>query len=140
MNILFLDIDGVLNIPINTHSHNGLPLQEIFVERLNKIVEKVNPFLVVSSTWRKGKSVEKLRELFEERGFVHKKRIIGKTPVLNNKERSEEIKKWIKQNDVEKFAVLDDRRLDINNFFRTNPHEGLTEEVVNDIINYFKNE
>ena len=63
MNIIFLDIDGVLNshrklieVYKKTHKpHSGYnyPFDEICLNNLKELVEKTNSKIVITSSWRK---------------------------------------------------------------------------------------
>lgn len=80
MKVLFLDIDGVLNSrdrPCIQRSMYGI--DPWHTERLNEIVERCGCDIVISSTWRIGRTVEELRALLEKAGFRHARRVIGKT-------------------------------------------------------------
>lgn len=143
MGILFLDIDGVLNHHPWFHSeerrkadeaaralwkgslddpewrlaHSRAQLDPACVARLNVLVEATRCEVVVSSTWRMGKSPELLEELLRDRGFKHP--ILDTTPVLsdrhhtgkrNETHRGMEIECWLRQNrpDERHIAIVDD--------------------------------
>jgi hypothetical protein len=91
MKIIFLDIDGVLNSEnwyrrrfkeINTEDILGkYPFYEfdpLSIAELNRIIEQTEAKVVVSSTWRIGKSVEDLQKMLDVVGF--KGKIIDTTP------------------------------------------------------------
>lgn len=179
LNILFLDIDGVLNFaPKNlNNSYNGRFLhgEEIeprLVKNLNKICKEVpNLKIVISSAWRgdmKG-TIWALRYA----GFNYVENIIGRTPssvpitkrningiLFDNKPpytllyqyRAEQIMKWILDNPgiskkINNFIIVDDESTDIigkygysfleKNFIKTNSEIGLSNTIVQDIINHF---
>lgn len=77
--VIFLDIDGVLNsesyyveeISIEERRDN-YPFNEISTERvklLNKIINETKAGVVVSSTWRIGRTVDELQEILDKKGF-----------------------------------------------------------------------
>ena len=66
MNIIFLDVDGVLNSTnklievynktLKSHSCYSYPFDENCLENLKLLVQKTNSKLVITSTWRKSKT------------------------------------------------------------------------------------
>lgn len=120
-NIIFLDIDGVLNCQLFYHSQQFKDYKEakkslrksvkreaiermeyyksqICTERvswLNELCEKTETAIVVSSTWRMNKTVEQLQEILNACGATFK--VIDKTEHLGY-ERGVEISKWLKDN------------------------------------------
>ncbi len=113
MKILFLDIDGV----VNTGPKPGIAFHWAdpeLVENLNSVINETGCFVVISSSWKIGETLDSLRKIFvEEFGIVD--RFIGMTPDLWNVPRSKEIRQWLSDNaqklGVERFAVVDDNFL-----------------------------
>lgn len=127
--ILFLDFDGVLNHlayyekrrrqrqrdPKSLYS-----LDDDCVHRLNDLLEQLPTFrVVVSSSWRCGRSIGELASILEVHGF--KGKVIGKTidlavikPTrLFRDRRALEIREWLRyrraaKDDVHSFAIVDD--------------------------------
>lgn len=103
MNIIFLDVDGVINsvdhlIQVynkthKTHSGYSYPFDPKCLANLKELVNKTNSYLVISSTWRKNE---------EGMGILLKtlskydlaKSVIGCTPDLGLS-RDNEIKKFL---------------------------------------------
>jgi len=127
MNIIFLDIDGVLNHELHYQEKSqderfeevGLPLCNISnksVEILNDLTDATNAKIVVSSTWRTGKSLDKLKGMFKDFGITGE--LIGKTPFIFTKPewwrpapRGLEIQCWLDHyNSKEnvKYVIFDD--------------------------------
>jgi hypothetical protein len=82
---------------------------------LNEITERSGAVLVVSSTWRIGRSIEQLEELLE--GWGVKAQMVGVTPVLRrqigniiiSESRGKEINAWLLSNENwNDFVILDD--------------------------------
>ena len=140
MNIIFLDVDGVLNsikgliesYQINKRPYSGYdyPFDERCLNNLKRIVLETNSYLVITSTWRMheiGKSIllAKLKE------YELDTRVIGYTDILH-KRRGEEIKAYLNKLDKEvNYIILDDD----NDFesleehlIQTNYEVGLTEK------------
>lgn len=117
MNIIFLDVDGVLNSidhakkvyeeTLRPHSGYEYPFDPECLERLQRLVEKTDARIVITSTWRKteeGKRV--LQNILEQYDLAN--RVIGYTPILNTK-RGEEIKSFLETLNVEaSYIILDD--------------------------------
>ena len=117
MNVIFLDIDGVLATLKTDYSY----FEPACLKRLNKIVRAIDAHIVVSSTWRIGSSLTNLQTKFDRDPYL-KQRVIGMTPVFPRKEdrkplepfgRGLEISAWLNDNEVEKHIVIDDDSFDI---------------------------
>ena len=146
MNIIFLDIDGVLNshrklkeVYERTHKpHSGYnyPFDEICLSNLKVLVELTNSKLVITSSWRKDKKgIYKIIEALKE--YELDQHIIGYTPILN-KPRGIEIQEYLKHLDYQpNFIILDDDT-DMDNLIdyliKTNIKVGLTKENVEEAI------
>ena len=80
MKILFLDIDGVLNMfgeSFRSFKRDSNPLEDILIRRLEYILENVpNLNVVISSSWRQDELISSLLK-YE---FKYINRIIGRTP------------------------------------------------------------
>ena len=141
MNIIFLDVDGVLNslehlIEVYNQTgkpHSGInyPFDEKCMLNLKKLVEETNSAIVVTSTWRKNKD-EKERLLEELRKYDLEKNVIGYTKDLGN--RILEIKEYLKSIGKKvNFVILDDSiYLEdmVQYLIATNAYFGLREEDV----------
>ncbi len=138
MNLLFLDIDGVLtsdDLPIN----NNLlyPFSPTCVKCLNTILQKHKLKIILTSSWRNVFDTEKQNQIFKENGVVQMP--YGQTKDLGYENRLQEIKTYLKNRKIENFVILDD--MDIkglnSNFVLINPRTGLTEkdlEKVDEIL------
>lgn len=113
MTLLFLDFDGVLHpifpLPDMTDEENQhFSSRPAFEQALRKLDHYE---IVISSSWRKNKSLDEIRALFSEDVAGH---IIGATPVLENGNepggRQDEIEAWMKENkrEGERWIALDD--------------------------------
>lgn len=125
--VLFLDIDGVLNSNMYAHTicwlkktnrsalYSGLTFKHgiwqfcpyasaIFSSMMEELL---NVDIVISSTWRVGRTVEDLQQLFIENGLCGSK-IIGRTGDFKNS-RGLEIQEYLDLHpDIKKFVILDD--------------------------------
>ena len=103
--MIFLDIDGVL-APITRWDRYG-DLNPTCVQVLNEIVALGGADVVVSSTWRYGKTVGELQDILDARGFMGC--VLDKTPTgLLGADRGEEIAAWLAEHDVGGFVIIDD--------------------------------
>lgn len=151
-NIIFLDIDGVLNCQLfyNNRPKGSYVESNICRERvgwLNELCADIKAEVVISSTWRMGKTVEELREIFKEVGATFN--IIDKTPVFREDYilRGNEIHAWIKMqipifySDYKTYAIIDDDSDMLlwqrNNFFQTDTYSGLTPNTCYRIKRFF---
>lgn len=141
INVIFLDIDGVLNgynfwnllgwnIISKFHSNKlkgwyrnltePFGVHERKVKRLAKIVHKTGAKIVISSSWRIGLQYNRLTddekrllELFDKYNIE----IYDYTPILPSRKRENEIMAWLFRNpQVNKFIILDDENFDLQCF------------------------
>ena len=146
MNIIFLDVDGVLNshrkleeVYNKTHKpHSGYqyPFDENSLKNLKRLVEETDSKLVITSVWRKDEEgrdtlINALKE------YELDQYIIGYTPILGKK-RGIEIQAYLNQLDyTPNFIILDDNsdmEELINHLVKTNIKVGLTESNIEEAI------
>lgn len=111
MNIIFLDIDGVLNsYAYHKETENDLDLKAVDI--LSQIYHKFNCKIVLSSTWRELKDIsdesaqkmwKHLVDTLEKYGME----IYDITPTIKNN-RPLEIATWLQNNSCSNFLILDD--------------------------------
>lgn len=151
MKVIFLDIDGVMNMYGSScrtfMKPYGQHIEPHLVQRLNYIIEKTNAKIVISSSWRS--DMEDLEKQLKEQGFKYWTHVIGKTcqPQVKNEnipyprnrdcflynDRGEQINKWLQDTNfnIEKYIVVDDEVSDIRphinskHIFQTDAEEGL---------------
>ena len=147
MNIIFLDVDGVLNsmnylIKLYEEKHEcyfgfGVPFDPNCLKNLKELVTQTNSKLVISSTWRKSpKGIEILLENLKK--YELEKSVIGYTPIsTTNCTRGTEIKTYLSKlkKDTSKinFIILDDESdMDelLPHLIQTDEKLGLTSENV----------
>jgi hypothetical protein len=103
--VIFLDIDGVL-APITRWDRYGA-LDPACVKVLNEIVAQAGADVVVSSTWRYGKTAPELQEMLEAQGF--KGCVLDKTPTgAPGTDRGDEIVAWLAEHAVSGYVIIDD--------------------------------
>lgn len=115
--LIFLDIDGVLNMYGASYrtfmKPYGQHIEPTLVSRLNYLFTKLpNLAIVVSSSWRS--NMPDLEKQMTEQGFLHWDKVIGKTDHIDWI-RGNEILTWITTNNyIGKYCVLDDESTDIH--------------------------
>jgi hypothetical protein len=136
MKVLFLDIDGVVNCRTTVQRYRGLvgidPTLALLVRRITLAVSDLK--VVLSSSWR---NFPAGRREVETRVVP----IFDTTPPLKGK-RSDEIQAWLDRHpEVEKYAIIDDssdlREDQLYQLFLTTDETGITEEIVERIIEHF---
>lgn len=115
--VIFLDIDGVLNVMSQERDEYGPLFHKQFEDNLRLIIEKTDAKIVISSTWRFD-GLKKMREMWKYRNLPGE--IISITPseiqVVNRGycefydlvKRGHEIQLWMEDNPVEQYVILDD--------------------------------
>lgn len=156
MNIIFLDIDGVLNCQTfyETRQKGGTYVENMIckerVSWFNGLCTDVDAKVVISSSWRLGKKIEEMKEIFAEVGGTFE--IIGMTPNLKHEAcvRGNEILQWIKDNeailgsyfDYKTYAIIDDDSdmllWQAENFFKVDHYSGLTPNTCYKIKRFFE--
>jgi hypothetical protein len=103
--VVFLDIDGVL-APIRRWDRYG-DLDRACIQVLNEIVSGGRADVVVSSTWRYGRTVAELQAMLDAQGFTG--RVLDKTPTgAPGADRGEEIAAWLAEHPVGGYVIIDD--------------------------------
>lgn len=115
MNVVFLDYDGVVNIPMWDEQGESCNYSHPFGGRVNcfQAVQWVSEFcqkfdynIVVTSTWRSSRNY---KECLINGGLRKGIKILGKTDRLNDKSRGEEIQKYLHDHpEIDKFIIFDD--------------------------------
>lgn len=124
-NIIFLDIDGVLNCQLHYESkqfkkykaekkklgkkslqtkkdwleHYASNICKQRMEWLNTLCEETKSNVVISSTWRLGKGLKEMQEIMKYCGATFN--VISLTPRCDEGIRGVEIYAWLKQNIIE---------------------------------------
>ena len=105
MNIIFTDIDGVLNT-VNRNDWN-----KTSIDLYNKLCKEFDLKAVISSTWRLNHTKEQLQAIFNEKGVEVE--IIDFTDSFSDEGRGREIEDWLFSHSHGKFIILDDSVRDI---------------------------
>ncbi|HXJ84412.1 MAG TPA: HAD domain-containing protein [Candidatus Methylomirabilis sp.] len=103
--MIFLDFDGVL-APIRRWDRYG-ELEPVCIQVLNEIVTRADADVVVSSTWRHGKTVAELQAMLAALGFTGF--VLDKTPTVEpSADRGDEISAWLAAHEVKSYVIIDD--------------------------------
>ena len=121
---VFLDIDGVLNhfafwkkLREDGVEHRIHMLCPVAMGRLNTLLVATGAKVVVSSTWRLGRTIEELQSVLEDSGF--KGEVVGMTMVGHpnraiaerlHRVRGDQIANWVAAHmeDGDRFVIFDD--------------------------------
>ena len=130
--IIFLDIDGVLNVIPQGFDDYGAKFHKDFEHNLRWIIEQTGAKIVISSTWRMS-GLKVMREMWEKRDLAGE--VIDITPTevdvvergtcefYDLVDRGYEIQQWIDDNNVKCYCIIDDDTdmlpTQKNNFVRT---------------------
>jgi hypothetical protein len=131
LKIIFLDIDGVLNISqtfIDIHKEwkqtaiRRIEIDEFRVELLADLVKETNSKIVLSSSWRMywiepiSNKAEEINEMFSKYGLE----IYSITPRCKSSLRQDEIDLWLSEHDnIESFVIFDDDSFDLQKYIDT---------------------
>jgi sugar-specific transcriptional regulator TrmB len=115
LNIIFLDIDGVVNDAIAQQERGYITFEQHAMKYLKEIVHEADARIVISSNWRHFEwAIEAIKEELGKYGLVDK--FIGCTPILvqemDKTIRPIEIRQWLDQNKniVKNFVIIDDNQ------------------------------
>ena len=139
MKVLFLDIDGVLNITSKVYEAGQF--YKPAMANLEYLLKKEPELrIVISSSWRH-KGIDKVRDILKENG-INPNKVIDITGNEESKDerdhRGYQVECWLKKHpEVKNFAILDDRTDFVplrHKLVKTNSSEGLTENKVEKVI------
>lgn len=144
MKIIFLDIDGVLvtwgslgrwEKSGPSKSRDCAMMDPKCVAILNEVLAETKTQIVVSSSWRIGRTKEQIIETLQEAGVISPP-VIDMTPRRHDGKRGLEIQEWLNHQayasirTIEKFVILDDEISDMDPYkdlvVQTSMKKGLT--------------
>jgi hypothetical protein len=152
MKVIFLDIDGVLNLEGIERDEYGSTFHQEFVNNLKRIVDATDAKIVISSSWRSD-GFEKMESMWIGRNLPGE--VVGITPFDDDRHRGAEIKMFMDKYDkhIDTYVILDDDtdmlEEQIDSFVRCSDNEdhnnhihgyGITDEVANKAIKILNNE
>lgn len=141
MKLIFLDIDGVLvtsNSLIPSDKYFGHTFDPNCVRKFIEILTATKAKIVISSSWREGRTLTQLQSIFRANGLEDC--VIGVTPSFNDETiRGIEIQTYLDAfDDLEGFVIIDDEEEmgELEPFLvETDFRTGITESVKDDVIN-----
>lgn len=118
MNVIFLDIDGVIQSPRYCVAINETGLLSAFepaaMHMVQRLIIEANAKIVISSSWRIGSTDRQLKHLFRCCGFksiamaFHSDWQTKQIGGFSSK-RGDEIAEWLsRHSEVERYLILDD--------------------------------
>ena len=115
MKVVFLDIDGVLNSWKYDQERTSLQdnIDETRLPLLKEIVDMTQAKIVLTSSWRKhwdpkGVLTDEIDKCLELTFNKYHISLFDKTIEIDDFNRAEEIRSWLKKWPVEEFVILDD--------------------------------
>lgn len=153
MNVIFLDVDGVLNDNFNTKELSPLGytgIKSTLVKKLAEIVEATNAEIVLTSDWKNEweKNAEEcspdalyLNEKLEEASLFIMDKTTDKSVGLGYSGRGMGIHRYLNSHpDIEHWVVIDDNCFSdfdeeiLTHFVHTDAYDGLTDNDVKKAI------
>jgi hypothetical protein len=111
MKVIFLDIDGVLNVTMQKRDEFGSLFHPQFEDNLKRIVTNTDAKIVITSTWRYS-GLSEMQRMWKHRDLAGE--VIDITPDLDRIEgysipRGVEIKYWLDNTkELESYVIIDD--------------------------------
>lgn len=117
MKVIFLDIDGVLNVYPQGHDDYGAIFHQHFIDNLAHLINSTGAKIVISSTWRYS-GLDVMKEMWEKRNMPGE--VIDVTTFTwepeeedmdfyERAERGNEIQVWINEHpELTSYVILDD--------------------------------
>ena len=119
MKVIFLDIDGVLNVCLHKRDEFGSLFHQQFMNNLKRVVDETNAKIVISSSWRHS-GLKVMQEMWKKRNLAGEVIDVTANRPSNHKEtmnlgfherleRGFEIQDWLfKHPEVDRFVIIDD--------------------------------
>ena len=143
--VIFLDIDGVLNPDKAEYEHVFAP---DCVAQLRRVLEaRPKARIVFTTAWRTGFSLFHLGWLWRQHGLPFE-RVLGRTPDIDLERRGDEIRSWLddaphlpSRHQVRRYAVLEDMGtllagIPAESVFLCDPFNGLTKAIATKVIRH----
>lgn len=147
MKVIFLDIDGVINVKYYGHDNYGSYFNHLQVNNLRYIIENTGAKIVISSSW-KFSGLNVMKSMWEDRKLPGEVIDItpfeadlintGKFQFYDEVSRGDEIQWWIDTYKPENYVIIDDvedfLEGQLNNFVKTKENVGLTKQLAEEAI------
>ena len=152
MNLIFLDVDGVLNSQKfadkmlredNVDVFSEDLLDDHAIRLLKVLIDKTDSYVVLTSTWRKHlESFDRLCQQLRKHGITLYATI---DRISTNEHRGDDITNWLKENhgNFMNYVILDDdsdMTIHMEHLVKTSFDEGLTRADVDKAIEILKGE
>jgi len=129
--VIFLDIDGVLNLISQGHDKFGSIFHSNFTDNLKYIIDKTNAKIVISSSWRLS-GLNWIKDLWLYRNLPGE--IIDRTKsIYPSTKRGYEIQDWLDNNKYINYCIIDDDtdmlEHQFNNFVQTSNNYNHTDNI-----------
>jgi hypothetical protein len=155
---LFLDLDGVIAntwsvkqptkdwICVEGCDEIAYPFFKPAVEQLNRVLLETDVDIILSSDWRVGYNLAQLDSIFKQNGVIKSPMAVTEQlmeywleheeELGGRHERDIEIEKYVKDNDIRHFAIVDDMQINVhpNRFVRTRDSHGLSKNLADELI------
>ena len=152
MNIIFLDIDGVLATRATRFA--GDHFDPECAKHLKEIIDRTDSYVVISSTWRYNRALWQFAALFDAVG-IDGSRVLDVTPMSDkkrgslyvSKSRGAEISEWLRHAGskyrIGRYIVIDDDS-DVQphekRWVKTDTYKGLSKENVEEAVRLLSGE
>lgn len=117
MKVIFLDIDGVLNLCYPERDKYGSLFHPELVNNLNNLIQLTDAKIVISSSWRHS-GLSEMKDMWEFRNLPGE--VIDITPSFMHQRgtslcRGDEIQQWLNEHpEVTNYVYIDDDYIDVN--------------------------
>jgi hypothetical protein len=143
MDVIFLDIDGVLNseqwfglmIETDQLEEHATMVDPKAVKKITDLCDEFGLSIVVSSSWRSWNVKETIDEFKKNKNLRPiTKYIVGVTPGSIQRRRGDEIQRYMFLTKVDRYVIFDDDTDMLEeqqkNFIHTNYYYGVTDEDI----------
>ncbi|NEW06863.1 hypothetical protein GK047_12690 [Paenibacillus sp. SYP-B3998] len=145
MKLIFLDIDGVMVTSrhfVQSNRYFGHEFDPECIKNLKAILDITSANIVVSSSWREGRTLKQLQSIFEINGI---NKVIGMIPIIDGAIRGREVKEYLNNTkelgmDISAFVIIDDEEEmgELETYLiETEFNTGITDEIKNRVIEFF---
>ncbi|MGY4759102.1 HAD domain-containing protein [Paenibacillus caseinilyticus] len=140
--MIFLDIDGVLVTSrhwVQSAKYFGHEFDPVCSAYLKEIVARTGAAIVVTSSWREGRTLEQIQSIFEINDITG---VAGMTPVMEGQIRGREIETYLRSAGhsgmgIEAYIILDDEEEMgslRSHLIETEFPTGITEEIMDEAV------
>lgn len=110
--VIFADINGVLNTPRMWAKEDKVDcIDAEKVRLLSAFVERVDGYVVITSSWRSHTSLAYMKALLELKG-MQRNRVLDVTPSMHEKRKGDEIRSFLDDLPPCRYVILDDMAKD----------------------------